>query len=372
MKLTIFMTSTFALINIDSYSYVMTRALRRLATVFTTPLLPEDYASLLDPLRGRELRGRVETVERHEGFTTIGIKPGPGLSPHFHAGQFIGVGLQVQGRFVWRSYSLTSAPGEGSSLLTISIKPVPDGLFSQKLATSAQPGQLIRLTAPSGNFYLPVPLPKKAVFLTAGAGITPVVSMLRWLDSDHSAGDWPDAVHIHSERAAAPSEPYGSELQKLAERAPKYRLEHWDSRERGRLNVDAIRELVPDIDQCAIYACGPSELLDAVSEAWPQTVTEKFFSPLDSAGTSGGEIEFGDTGVQCESNGTTTILEAGEAAGLNMVHGCRMGICRTCVSTVESGVAVDLRDGTNYGEGEHVRTCVSVPSGYLKIRAGQH
>ena len=350
----------------------MTQALRRLATVFTTPLLPEDYATLLDPLRGRELRGRVESVERHSGFTTIHIRPGPGLNPHFHAGQFIGVGLQVDGRFVWRSYSLTSVPGEGSRLLSISIKPVPDGLFSQKLATSAQPGQLIRLSAPSGEFYLPVPLPRKVVFLTAGAGITPVVSMLRWLDSDRDASEWPEVVHIHSERAQAPSDPYGAELAELDEKEERYRLVHWDSRERGRLTVDEIAALVPGISEAAIYACGPSELLDAVSERWPGTVTEKFFSPLDSAGTAGGEIEFGDTGVRCESNGTTTILEAGEAAGLNMVHGCRMGICRTCVSTVENGVAVDLRDGTNYGEGEHVRTCVSVPSGPLKIRAGQH
>ncbi|WP_333619508.1 ferredoxin reductase [Dietzia sp.] len=348
----------------------MTNALRRLATAFTTPLFPEDYATLLDPLRGRELRGRVESVERHEGFTTLHIKPGPGIGPHFHAGQFVGIGLQVEGRFVWRSYSLTSAPGAGDRRLSISIKPLPDGLFSGHLAHAARPGQLIRLTAPSGEFYLPVPLPEKIVFLTAGAGITPVVSMLRWLAGEDSPGEWPEVVHIHSERAERPSAPYGEELAALAEREPRYTLVHWDSRERGRVTPESIVELVPDVDGRAIFACGPSELLDAVSARWPQTRTEKFFSPLDSEGSEGGEIEFGDTGVVAESNGTTTILEAGEAAGLNVVHGCRMGICRTCVSTVDEGVAVDLRDGTRYGEGEHVRTCVSVPSGHLKIRAG--
>lgn len=362
----------------------MTHALRRLATVFTTPLLPEDYATLLDPLRGRELRGRVQSVERHEGFTTLHITPGPGIGPHFRAGQFVGVGLQVDGRFVWRSYSLTSAPGAAHRRLSISIRPVPDGLFSAKLALAARPGQLIRLTAPSGDFHLPVPLPEKIVFLTAGAGITPVVSMLRWLDAEAgvvaaegtageargAVGGWPEVVHVHSERAAEPSAPYGDELRALAEKHDSYSLVHWDSRERGRLTTEALAELVPGIEGNALYACGPTELLDAVRERWPGTHTETFFSPLDAEGTEGGEIEFGDTGVVAESNGTTTILEAGEAAGLNVVHGCRMGICRTCVSTVDEGVAVDLRDGKRYGEGEHVRTCVSVPAGRLRIRTG--
>lgn len=349
----------------------MATILKRLASVFTTPLFPEDYAGMFNPLLGRELRGRVESIERHSDFTTIHITPGPGINPHFKAGQFIGIGLQVKGRFVWRSYSLTSAPGEGDKRLSISIKPVPDGLVSHHVAHEIQPGQLIRLTAPSGDFYLPQPLPEKICFLTAGAGITPVVSMLRWLDQEMAPAHWPDVVHVHSERAAQPSEPYGDELHALAAKVPAYRLVHWDSAEKGRITPEQIAAEVPDIADRERFACGPNELLDTICTQWPETTTEKFYSPLEGAAGAGGTIHFGDTGVSAESNGTVTILEAGEAAGLHMVHGCRMGICRTCVSTVASGVAVDLRDGTEYGEGEHVRTCVSVPSGELTICAGE-
>lgn len=344
---------------------------KRLASVFTTPLFPEDYAGMFHPLLGRELRGRVDSIEVQGDFTTLHITPGPGISPHFRAGQFIGVGLQIDGRFVWRSYSLTSVPGNTRRQLSISIKPVPDGMVSHHVVHTMQPGQLIRLTAPAGDFYLPRPLPAKIAMVTAGAGITPVISMLRWLDQDVPAGEWPDIVHIHSERAPVPSAPYGAEVARWSATIPQYTMIHWDSSVDGRVSPAQIAELVPDMDDRVRFACGPGDLLDALTARWPETTTEKFFSPLDGAGTAGGTITFGDTGVTAESNGTTTILEAGEAAGLHMVHGCRMGICRTCVSTVSAGVAVDLRDGTQYAEGEHVRTCVSVPCGPLTICAGQ-
>ncbi|HCT15787.1 MAG TPA: hypothetical protein DIW82_13640, partial [Corynebacterium nuruki] len=60
-------------------------------------------------------------------------------------------------------------------------------------------------------------------------------------------------------------------------------------------------------------------------------------------------------------------LEAAEDAGVPLVHGCRMGICRTCVTPVVDGTAVDLRDGTSYGPGEQIRTCCCVPAGRLEL-----
>ena len=394
-------------------------------TRFTAPLRPNDYAGLFDPLRGREIRGRIVDVDRQDSFTTIRIKPGPGLYAHFQPGQFIGVGLQIDGVWRWRCYSLPNPPQvtdpQAKRLplrdIAISIKPVPDGTFSNHLADKARKGQLIRLTAPGGEFYLPQPVPDKLLFITAGAGITPVMSMLRWLKQEcgepkrggdraidatgvrqpgvghnrthtgnHSPNPsgqaWPDIIHIHSERAATPSAPYGYELHELATRVPNYRLSHWNSSERGRLDPDDIATLAPDLEDRAIYACGPGELLDSMKEKFPHTITEHFFTnagrrtsaPTDSGATlattnpqPGGDIEFGDNGPTVATNGTTTILEAGESAGLHLPHGCRMGICRTCITTVEAGAAIDLRDGHCYGEGEHIRTCSCVPAGRVRV-----
>ena len=366
---------------------IFNRGVRQVLRAFTTPLIPRDYAGLLNPLIGRELRGHIDNIERHDQFTTIHITPGPGLKPDFHPGQFIGIGLQIDGRWQWRSYSLTNAPGStlgtgsdgngmvtGRHTLTISVKPVPGGLLSKHIAEHAKVGQLIRLTAPSGDFYLPEPLPERVVFLTAGAGITPVMSMLRWLRQGVAATAWPEVVHIHSERSAEPSQPYGAELTTLAEDHSKYHLVHWDSTSRGRIDPDDIEKIVADIlhnptSEQTIYACGPASLLEELTSHFPDVVTEEFYSPLATTNTAGGTVEFWNTGITAESTGTTTILEAGEAAHVHMLSGCRMGICRTCVVPIEEGNALDLRSGETYGEGEQIRTCCSVP--VERVRIGQ-
>lgn len=369
------------------------RATSKALRAFTTPLLPDDYVGLLNPLRGRELRGRIESVEHHSNFTTINIMSGPGLKPDFRPGQFIGVGLRLDGVWRWRCYSLTNPPATeaGASIaasssdanrlrrFTISIKPVPGGLFSGHLADNAESGQLIRLSAPGGDFYLPEPLPPRIVFVTAGAGITPVMSMLRWLRQTVLAEQWPQVTHIHSERAPEPSAPYGEELTALAAGHPKYRLVHWDSSANTRLTMEDIDHLatrettsaeepagVPAKKQ-AVFACGPGEMLAQITETFPDATVEHFHTPHAATENAGGVIEFAGTDVVTESNGTTTILEAGEAADLQLVHGCRMGICRTCVSPIEEGNALDLRDGTTYGEGEQIRTCCTVPVERVRV-----
>ncbi|MDN6660517.1 MAG: iron-sulfur cluster-binding domain-containing protein [Corynebacterium variabile] len=360
--------------------------LAELTEPFTTPLLPTDYAGLFNPLFGREIRGRVTAVDRHDDFTTVTIEPGPGAGrsfTRFQAGQFIGLGLQIDGRWTWRCYSLTNAPElTGDRLhrserrLTISVKPVPDGTMSTRIADRLRPGRIIRLSAPGGDFHLPDPVPEKILFVTAGAGVTPVMSILRWLDQEARAGGtaggtFPDVVHVHSERATTPAAPFGDELTALAAEQPGYTLIHRDSATAGRLHAEDIPDLVPDLAERVTLACGPTPLLDDLRTVIPDIRTESFHATdlpgsVDPADL-GGEIVLGSTGVTTSSTGTTTILDAAEAAGVPLIHGCRMGICRTCVTAVKDGTAVDLRDGAVYGPGEQIRTCCSVPSGPLAI-----
>ncbi|WP_291473170.1 iron-sulfur cluster-binding domain-containing protein [Corynebacterium sp.] len=368
--------------------------LAELTEPFTTPLLPTDYAGLFNPLFGREIRGRVTTVDRHDDFTTVTIEPGPGAGrsfTRFQAGQFIGLGLQIDGRWTWRCYSLTNAPElSGDRLhrserrLSISVKPVPDGTVSTRIADRLRPGRIIRLSAPGGDFHLPDPVPEKILFVTAGAGVTPVMSILRWLGQEAgtevgtggtaggtAGATFPDVVHVHSERAAAPAAPFGDELTALEESQPGYTLIHRDSASHGRLTAEDLPGLVPDLAERVTLACGPTPLLDDLRTVIPDIRTESFHATdlpgsVDPADL-GGEIILGSTGVTASSTGTTTILDAAEAAGVPLVHGCRMGICRTCVVPVTDGTAVDLRDGAVYGPGEQIRTCCSVPSGTLAV-----
>ena len=159
--------------------------LRALVTRITTPLLPDDYLQLANPLwAARELRGRVVEVRREtEDSATLVIKPGWGFTFDYEPGQYIGIGLLVDGRWRWRSYSLTSAPVTSgrARTITIAVKAMPEGFLSTHLVGGVAPGTVVRLAAPQGNFVLPDPAPASLLFLTGGSGITPVMSMLRTL-----------------------------------------------------------------------------------------------------------------------------------------------------------------------------------------------
>ncbi len=93
--------------------------LRGLVARATTPLLPDDYLHLLNPLwSARELRGRIVAVRKETDDTaTVDIETGWGFSHRYRPGQYVGIGLQVEGRWHWRSYSLTSIAGDGQSHL---------------------------------------------------------------------------------------------------------------------------------------------------------------------------------------------------------------------------------------------------------------
>jgi len=125
-------------------------AMRTLAGRVTTPLLPDDYLKLINPLwSARELRGRiVEVRPETPDSATLVIKPGWGFTFDYQPGQYIGIGLLVDGRWRWRSYSLTSVPRAsapsattrpgGPRTVTITVKAMPEGFLSTHLA----PGRL--------------------------------------------------------------------------------------------------------------------------------------------------------------------------------------------------------------------------------------
>ncbi len=98
--------------NVDTAMTPKINVLRGLAARATTPLLPDDYLKLLNPLwTARELRGEVVEVRNETADSaTVTIKPGWGFSADYQPGQYVGIGLRVDGRWHWRSYSLTSVP----------------------------------------------------------------------------------------------------------------------------------------------------------------------------------------------------------------------------------------------------------------------
>jgi hypothetical protein len=145
--------------DVDTALTPKVNVLRGLAARATTPLLPDDYLELLNPLwSARELRGVVvEVVPETEDSATVHIKPGWGLSGNYRPGQYVGIGLRVDGRWHWRSYSLTSTPRRGKKLLSITVKATPEGFLSTHLVNGVAPGTVVRLAAPRVLFGTELP-----------------------------------------------------------------------------------------------------------------------------------------------------------------------------------------------------------------------
>src|SRR5207244_3772069 len=123
-----------------------TRRALGLLRSFTSPLRPDDYLELINPLWStRELRGRIERVQRHTAdAVTLLIKPGwewPGHLP----GQYVRLGVEVDGVHHWRAYSLTSDPGRGDGCIAITPKLVESGTVSPFLFRRARRGMIVRL-----------------------------------------------------------------------------------------------------------------------------------------------------------------------------------------------------------------------------------
>jgi ferredoxin-NADP reductase len=334
----------------------------KLLELVTTPLLPSDYLDLVSPLRaGADLRGRIEAVHREtDDAATIVIRPGRGWRGHV-AGQYIRIGVDVDGVRLWRAYSVTSPTSRADGRITITVKAIPDGKVSNHLVRRVKPGTVIQLDQACGEFVLPLAKPAKVLYLTAGSGITPAMGMLR--DTEFA-----DVVMVHS----APRKEdviFRNDLHDLVA-DEKLRLVELHTDTDGMLDVARLEELVPDWAERETWACGPAGLLDAAEEHWARHgVTERLhterFRPTVVVAGDGGEVTFSTTGKTVAADGATPLLDVGEEAGVLMKSGCRMGICFGCVTPLKSGAVRDLRTGeiTEGDTGVLIQTCVSAAAG---------
>jgi ferredoxin-NADP reductase len=341
----------------------------KLAELITTPLLPRDYLDLVDPLRsGADLRGRIVAVHPEtRDAATIVIRPGRGWKGHT-PGQYIRIGVDVDGVRQWRAYSLTSHLGRTDGCIAVTVKAIPDGKVSNHLVHRTEPGTVVQLDQAAGEFCLPEQRPEKALFVTAGSGITPVMGMLR----NHP--ELTDVVLVHS-APTADDVVFGADLRDLAAEG-RIRLVERHTDADGMLDAAGIGELVPDLAERATWACGPVGMLEALEEHWAaagiadRLYTERFRPRVLVTG-EGGTVTFAKSGTTLDADGATPILDAAEDAGVLMPSGCRMGICYGCVLPLREGAVRDLRNGeltvAAPGDGVLIQTCVSAAAGACDI-----
>ena len=338
----------------------------RRGTALTTPFLPDDYLTMINPLwtfpgsATRDLRARVEAiVPEASGAATLILKPSRGWNGHL-PGQYLGLGVDIDGVRHWRTYSITSP-----DRVSITVKAL--GLVSDHLVRRTPVGTVLHLRAATGDFTWRPGRP--ALFLTAGSGITPAMGMLRGLAGQ---GALPDIAHLHS-ALTRDDVIFGSELRALDASHPAYRLEERHTDNDGLLQMSELDSVVPDWRLRETWVCGPAGLLDAVESHWASAgLTERLhverFAPILRGGGGSGAIEFARSGITAQAD--TTLLEAGESAGVLMPSGCRMGICFGCVVPLLQGQVRDVRTGDVHGEpGDLVQTCISTPAGDCSLDA---
>jgi ferredoxin-NADP reductase len=344
------------------------RPLSRVASVFTTPRAPEDFLWLVNPLSSaRQLRGVVTAVvPETPDSATIHFRPGRGWRAH-EAGQYARIGVEIDGVRHWRSYSL-SAPSGADPAITVTV----GGKVSEALVRRTRPGHVLFLAPPQGDFLLPEH-PRPLLMLTAGSGLTPVMSMVRTLVGRRADAD---VVLVHSSRTLDDAL-FRGELAALGDH-PGLRVVHRVTSSDGRIDLSTTRDLdglVPDWRARAAYVCGPAEMLDAATELWssadvPGQLTVERFAPvlLEGAGGQGGLVTFETSDKEVDADGSTPLLEVGEDAGVVMPSGCRMGICQTCLTPLLSGQVRDLRTGEVHGDdGQLIQTCISAAAGPVHL-----
>jgi ferredoxin-NADP reductase len=355
--------------------------LAKLADRFAWPLQTSHYLGLLNPRWGTHaLQATVEGLrDETRDVRTLTLRPGRGWRAH-RAGQHVAVGVTIGGAIHWRTFSISSVPDPEDGCITITVKAIPDGRVSRHLVYETQPGAQLLLSVPQGEFVLPEATPVRAVFVSGGSGITPLMSMLR-----HRAacGDVGDIVHVHYLRTPEDLI-FSDELLAFEKGHPRYRLHLVTTRAAGETGIAGrfrsaqLDRLCPDWTEREAYACGPQTLLADIEAHWKGAALthrlhiERFHAALAAtpADAAGGRVRFARSNREVEADGCTNLLRIAEGAGLRPRHGCRMGICHSCTVTLRAGCVRDLRNDTLTNEpGSRVQICVCAAAGDVELEA---
>jgi stearoyl-CoA 9-desaturase NADPH oxidoreductase len=320
----------------------------------------EFWLQHVDPLFSLDrVRARVEAV--HDETTrvrTFVLRPN-GRWRGFRAGQHVVLTLDVDGRRLSRTFSLSGSEDDPRLRLTIGRQ--PNGRVTGALHDRVRPGAIVEISQARGDFVLPDD-EEPILLIAAGTGITPFLAMLRTLAA---RGVRRDVVLLcwaprRTELIAR------DELATLPSRLPGLRVHTAFTREgMGHFSATGLRTLVPDVHERPTWVCGPAALTNAVAAHWRAAGLENrlrrewFGAPRHDA-TSDGPVA-----VACARNGRTvtvpgvrSLLVELEAAGLTPAHGCRAGICRQCTRALASGAVEELRTGAIRNEtDEPIQLC---------------
>ncbi|CAB3637951.1 NADH oxidoreductase HCR [Paraburkholderia phenoliruptrix] len=311
-------------------------------------------------------------IDETHDVKTFEFRTEDGLPVRFEPGQFMTVSADVHGHRLERCYTISSPPTR-PYLVSMTVKRVPGGAMSNWLHESMQPGKQLRAYGPSGSFTATAAAATKSLYLSAGSGVTPLMSMTR---ASIDLGLDRDIVFIHSARTPADIV-FRRELQRLAELSPRLKTffvcegvgdEGGWSGPVGRLSLQLLSEWVPDHTEREVFTCGPAGYMNAVRALLhegghnPARYHQESFdisagvapepiAPASEAAQETFTIKLSRSSKSFTMNAAETVLSAARKAGVAIPSSCSQGMCGTCKTKVLEGT-VDMNHNGGIRERE--------------------
>jgi ferredoxin-NADP reductase len=300
-------------------------------------------------------------------------------------GQFLTFQWTIEGHRVTRSYTISSSPVH-ENYVEITPKRMENGCVSVFLNERAEPGLTVEASGPYGRFYFDETVHKSIVLIAAGSGITPMISMLRYIDDLEVAAP---VTLLYCVRTGADII-FENELVRLSKSLPKFKYEvclskpdpAWKGRS-GRLTEELVSRNVTDLDSPTFFLCGPKgfmdnarQILSTLGVSQDQILQESFGESKQTTESRSRESRPAQTVVfmhsqkVCQASDGSTLLDLAERNGVQLPYGCRQGLCGTCATRVLSGtVQMDVEAGLTAGQKNagYVLPCVSRAEGTVVL-----
>ncbi|WP_282175520.1 hybrid-cluster NAD(P)-dependent oxidoreductase [Vibrio nereis] len=286
----------------------------------------------------------VEREEIARDFVTFWLEPQHGDAPNYLPGQHLPITIEMNGETVGRRYTLSSSPSRPGRL-AISVKRIDGGRVSNWLVDNLKVGSTLSCEQPDGSFHLDESLEKPLLLLSAGSGVTPMMSMLRYL-SDHDQIQ--DVVFYHQCRSVEDI-PCKEELDVLKRKHDGLTVLISLSQApldwfglKGRLSLAHIKQ-IRDVEQRQVFVCGPDGFMQKaknllLKKGLPEACYhQEAFGVGAISQQSLKQVTISVNGHLFTGDNQKTLLDQAEDAGAPIANSCRAGLCGACKVTVESG-----------------------------------
>ncbi len=329
--------------------------------------------------------------------------------PAFRPGQYLTFSLQVggapgpvAGRVLTRCYSLSDCPDPQNYRVTIKRMPspagrpdLPPGAASSHFHDRVQEGDVLKVKAPAGHFFIDADATVPAVFIAGGIGVTPMVSMLRWCAMAQPGR----AVHLFYGVRNGADHAFKHLLEELAATHRTLQLhvvysspgpddvQGRDYQHVGHVGLELLRSCLPH-GRHQFYVCGPPAMMQSLVPAlrtWgveDDDIRFEAFGPASAqrdgpatnnplpASPTSFEVRLDRSGRTLVWNGQdANLLDFAERHGAAVDSGCRTGSCGTCEARLVSGT-VHYADKPDHDIASgHCLLCVGKPQSALVLDA---